>query len=84
MAPTFHEGLGEITPPNGFRGTFLSCDRKKHPLTRVFLYGQDWGGKPIQVGRLLGQAKRGDLVGDRGEHTAELSTIFCKKILVQT
>jgi hypothetical protein len=22
MAPTFHEGLGEITPPNGFRGTF--------------------------------------------------------------
>jgi hypothetical protein len=39
MAPTFHEGLGEITPPNGFRGTFpllsMSRDEKKAPLLRA-------------------------------------------------
>jgi hypothetical protein len=38
MAPTFHEGLGEITPPNGFRGTFIFSDlrAKKRPLSRAF------------------------------------------------
>jgi hypothetical protein len=40
MAPTFHEGLGEITPPNGFRGTFsIFRAYKKRPLSRAFQFG---------------------------------------------
>jgi hypothetical protein len=40
MAPTFHEGLGEITPPNGFRGTFPSADTKKNArVTGRFQFG---------------------------------------------